>query len=296
MQGSLGVSVIVPAYRHGTHLRTCLAALEGQTDAGGYEVVVVDNGDNGDLSDLVSRFPHATLTEESAEGSYAARNRGLTVARGELLAFTDADCIPAPDWLARGLERLRQSPACGLVGGRVRFVFRDPDRPSAVEFYNSLTDLRQEIYVTKRHFAATANLFTRRSVVDRVGPFDARRKSGGDREFGHRVFAAGLDVVYSPEACVDHPARASLGAVFQKVARLAGNELNDWPEVRRWRTFWGMLVRTIPTPLTELRAALADPNVKGWKRTAQFVAIRVACRWVRQYELARLLCGGAARR
>jgi cellulose synthase/poly-beta-1,6-N-acetylglucosamine synthase-like glycosyltransferase len=292
------VSVVVPVYRHPAELRACLGALERQTYPDAYEVIVVDNGGNGDLSDLVRAHAHATLTAESAEGSYAARNRGLAQARAPLLAFTDADCIPAPDWLARGVARLRESPQYGIVGGGIRIFFRNPTRPSAVELFSSVVYLQQEVTVLQKHYAVTANLFTRRSVFDQVGPFDAQRRSGGDRDFGLRVASVGMMVLYAPEARVDHPALDSLGALVGKARRLAGNEFAEL--CRRphpWRAFLTDLAKNVPvSPLIGLRIARRNPRVHGWQRTLEFCMLWFLCRNVRQYEFLRLHCGGAARR
>lgn len=77
-------------------LRACLAALERQTyPTDRYEVLVVDNGSDGEVAAAVAAFPHAVLAREERRSSYAARNRGLSLARGAIIAFTDSDCIPA---------------------------------------------------------------------------------------------------------------------------------------------------------------------------------------------------------
>lgn len=128
------VSVIIPVLDDPVRLALCLQALEDQTYAADrYEVIVVDNGSVSDLAPVVVAFAHAQLAVEPRRGSYAARNMGIGLARGEVLAFTDSDCIPQPDWLEAGVARLMGAAGCGLVGGRVAIFARDERRPSAAE-------------------------------------------------------------------------------------------------------------------------------------------------------------------
>src|ERR1041384_5139232 len=93
------VSVIVPVWNDAERLGHCLHALEKQTyPAESYEVIVVDNGSTDSVACLVAAYGRARLVSEQRPGSYAARNTGLNLARGQVIAFTDADCLPAPDW------------------------------------------------------------------------------------------------------------------------------------------------------------------------------------------------------
>ena len=132
------VSVVIPVFNDAERLRLCLSALAQQTYARSrFEIIVIDNGSDDlvPVKDLVAVYDNATLAVESLPGSYAARNRGLELAKGEAIAFTDADCIPDPDWLERGVARLRQDSNCGQVVGRINLFFADPQRPTAVEVY-----------------------------------------------------------------------------------------------------------------------------------------------------------------
>ncbi|MBO1348747.1 MAG: glycosyltransferase family 2 protein [Hormoscilla sp. GUM202] len=100
------VSVIIPVYNDAEPLRTCLECLENQTyPKESYEVIVVDNASQSDTASVVNEFSQAMITYEKKPGSYAARNKGISVAKGEIIAFTDADCIPAADWIEKGVEK-----------------------------------------------------------------------------------------------------------------------------------------------------------------------------------------------
>jgi GT2 family glycosyltransferase len=293
------VSVIVPVFDDEAALRRCLRALQAQSyPAASYEVVVVDNGGNRRLERIVRRYRRVTLVREAAAGAYAARNRGAAVARGEVLAFTDADCIPDPTWLEKSVAALEDAPRCGLVAGRIEVFARDPRRPRASELYESAAAFRQKDYVERWRFGATANLVTRRDVFAQVGGFDGRLRSLGDREWGTRVFQAGYELVYADDAVVRHPARASLFDLWKRAARTAGGffDLVRRPGYRAtsaWSDAWVGLV-----PATHLvgrpRATAGVPW--GVRQRATVAAIALSIVIVRVAELTRRAAGGEPRR
>ncbi|MDJ0594376.1 MAG: glycosyltransferase family A protein [Pleurocapsa sp. MO_226.B13] len=217
------VSVIIPVFNDRDRLEICLTALEGQTyTKDNYEAIVVDNGSDESLENLVEKFPQAKLAYCQRPGSYAARNHGIALAKGEILAFTDADCIPQPDWLETGVKRLLDTTNCGLLAGKIELFFQNRDRPTIVELYDWATFFHQKQYIEAQKYGATANIFTYKSVFDRVGLFNSQLKSGGDKEWGQRVFAQGYNSVYAAEVCVAHPARHSFRQMYRKVARVRG--------------------------------------------------------------------------
>jgi GT2 family glycosyltransferase len=144
------------------------------------------------------------------------------------LAFTDADCIPAADWLARGVAALEVGGGVDMVGGRVQLFFRSERPRGLAERYEALTAFPQEHYVAKLHFAVTANLFVRRPVLEALQGFDAVLQSGGDRDFGQRARAAGYRLIYASSVVVDHPARASLAELVGKAKRVVGGKMAMW--------------------------------------------------------------------
>ena len=215
------VSVIVPVYNDPLRLEICLRALEEQTYPGdSYEVIVVDNGSDESIEPVVAGFSQATAGFESQPGSYAARNKGISLSRGEILAFTDSDCIPAHDWIRKGVEILSKHPNHKVVGGRVRFLFETPDRPTAAEIYDSMIHLDTKRYIEQEGFTATANLFTYRGVFDHIGYFDADLRSSGDREWGQRATSLGFGPIYADDVLVAHPARNSFAQLREKMVRL----------------------------------------------------------------------------
>lgn len=216
------ISVVVPVYNDRTGMERCLVALEQQKSVDGdVEIIVVDNGSTDALGPVVDAHPSARLVHEDRPGSYAARNRGLIEARGDVIAFTDADCEPAPSWLAEGLSLLRVKGRRGIVAGPVEVYARDPHRPTVAERYECIFAFPVERYVRELQFGVTANLFVTRSLLNSVGVFDDGLRSGGDAELGQRAHAAGWEIAYAPSAVVRHPARRSTRALLQKARRVA---------------------------------------------------------------------------
>ena len=94
------VSVIVPVYNDGQRIGKCIEALLIQTyPQAHFEIIIVDNGSNDNTRSVIEEHPVKLLVEDRIQSSYAARNKGIKNAKGEVIAFTDADCIPAPDWI-----------------------------------------------------------------------------------------------------------------------------------------------------------------------------------------------------
>jgi GT2 family glycosyltransferase len=194
--------------------------LEGQTYPDDqYEVIVVDNASEEDIDSVVTSFACARTVTEEQRGSYAARNRGIQEAQGEIIAFTDADCMPSATWIEEGVKCLVEKE-CGVVGGRIEFSFQTPNRPNPVELFDSSHYLDQKKYVRHEHFAATANAFTWRRLFDKVGPFNEALRSGGDTEWGRRVWRQGYKICYADAARVEHPARHTYKALREKKLRI----------------------------------------------------------------------------
>lgn len=210
------VSVIVPTFND-PRLALCLRALENQDISASYEVVVVNNGPARSLTLPKDLKMNARLIEEQRTGSYNARNAGIAHARGEILAFTDSDCVPASDWLSKGVRCLRDNPQLGLVGGKIKVM--PSDKPNLMECYDVATSFPQRHYVERGRFAATANMITLKRVIDDVGPFSGNLLSGGDVEWGQRVSLAGYKLAFCGDSVVVHPARESYADQIKKIQR-----------------------------------------------------------------------------
>ena len=283
------VSVIVPVYDD-PRLVHCLDALSRQTyPRDRFEVVVVDNGPTDTAA--AADFPGVSVCHEPKRGSYAARNLGIRTAKGEVLAFTDADCIPVEGWLQAGVDRLRGEGSADVVGGEVTIFARDQERPTSAELWERVWGFPQRDFVEVKHFVATANLFAPKRVFDAVGPFNPDMMSGGDVEWGERAHRAGMKLVFSPEACVLHPARQRLGDLLRKYRRTCGGQY----QLRRLQGqgHGKTVAKLIRRPVRRLfDPTLGMPPVQKLRYTGVESLISA----VQLLEMGRLACGGKPRR
>ena len=294
------VSVIVPVYNNLEFLETCLHALQNQTyPKESYEVIVVDNASEEKIENVTIQFPQVTLAHESKPGSYAARNKGIALAKGEVIAFTDSDCIPAEDWIEKGLESLFKTPNVGLVGGKIELIFKTSDKPTAIEFYDFINNhLNQAQHVSQSHFAATANVFTLASILEKVGVFNSELKSLGDMEWGRRVYSQGYQLVYSEEVCVRHPARSSLKELYKRTTRVAGGfyGLDLCDRTKGEQELAKEIFKRLKPPVKYLRWRLSDERLEGVQQKLLFAAVVIFNDYVMAFELIRLRMGGQAKR
>ena len=298
------VSVIIPVYNDPEHLRLCLQALAQQTyPQDRFEVIVVDNGSDAaaDIQGTIRQFANAIALYEEIPGSYAARNKGLTVAKGDAIAFTDADCIPAPDWIAKGIAHLQQVANCGFVGGEIEIFWRDRDRPSTVELYESILAFRQQDCIEKHHYSVTANLFTWKKVVEAVGVFDSQLKSNGDIEWGNRVYRMGYQQVYAEDVRVAHPALHSFLQLRSKVIRYAGGAYDRLHQPQHnWLESNWLLSKTIAfnlmPPVLFAIDNYADPKLKNISDKLKVILTMTLVRYITVLELLRLKFGGVSTR
>jgi GT2 family glycosyltransferase len=221
------VSVVIPTYRDWDRLRVCVDALRRQTyPMESFEVIVVDN-DPEAVDPWEPPAPNVTILQEPKRGSYAARNKGITHARGDILAFTDSDCIPETDWIEQAVGLFLAHPDIHRLGGRVELFVRGPTTPSAL--YERVFAFQQERFAASGT-SVTANMFSRRSVFDAVGMFDDTMESGDDTQWGLRANASGYRLMYAPAAAVRHPARTEIGELTEKVRRVYRGRyrINGW--------------------------------------------------------------------
>ncbi len=287
------VSVIIPVFNDSGRLLNCLRALEAQTyPKSDYEVIVVDNGSDEALEPQVNGFAHVRVYREPQPGSYAARNKGISHAKGEIIAFTDADCIPAADWLENGVAALLAIRGRGLVGGCVDVFYRDPQCPSAVELYDASRGFRQEKYIEVDRYGATANMFTFRSMFEKVGMFDDELKSYGDVEWGRRVANHGYQLAYASTAVVAHPARDTLSALCRRILRVAGG-LHDLQRRDLHTPRDQVTLSSIPDTV---KSVWRDPRLQTFGRRAQVIAVIGLVQCLKLFERGRLRLGGMSRR
>lgn len=278
-------SVIVPVYRHWDLIPTLLAGLREQTlPQSAFEVILVNN-DPATPPPPLDLPANTRILPCAAPGSYAARNAGAAAARGHTLAFTDADCRPAPGWLA-ALAAARDDKA--LLAGPVE-ITPEGNPPNRYEIYDRIRGIPQARYVS-RGYAATANLAAPAPVFAAVGGFNPMRFSGGDGEFCLAARALGHPIRLVGDAVVHHPARTTWNETATKARRVKGGQIMNGPPRRR--ALW--LLRTLTPPLRATRRHLQAPLPWGQRLSA--LRVLYALWFVELAETARVLTGGERER
>jgi glycosyltransferase involved in cell wall biosynthesis len=199
---SLKVSVICPAYNAQENIGVLISSLcEQSYPAELMEIIIIDNHSTDRTKEIVRTFPVILLEENEKQSSYAARNLGIAQAKGDVLAFIDADCIADPQWIKEGVLALQQAD---LAGGRVEFLLSG--RRTSSEIFDSMTSMKADVSIKENGAAATANLFVKAELFKKLG-FFPEVKSGGDMQWTRLATQQGCSLIYAPRAIVRHPAR-----------------------------------------------------------------------------------------
>lgn len=201
---SAKVSVVVPTYRRNDLLTKCLACLRAQTlPSTEYEVIVADDGPSDATAALVAAWnrqpgaPIRYVPVTATQGPAGARNAGWRMASGAIVAFTDDDCLPEPEWLAAGVAACVEADA---VTGRT--IVPLPAEPT--DFEQNTAGLATAEFIT-------ANCFVRKAVLEAVGGFDERYTLAWreDSDLHFALLSAGYQIVREARAVVVHPVRAA---------------------------------------------------------------------------------------
>ncbi|MFI0348650.1 MAG: glycosyltransferase [Chthoniobacterales bacterium] len=207
------VSVIVCSYNGGQTLEACLCSLK-KIDYPDYEVVVVDDGSTDHTKEILAGHSWVKAIHQTNQGLSVARNVGAAASTGEIIAYTDSDCMADPDWLFYLVGTLLSGNYAGVGGPNISppaenwqqaCVAAAPGGPSHV----LLTDVIAE------HIPG-CNMAFHRWAFERVGGFDPEyRKAGDDVDFCWRLQQDGQVIAFSPAAIVWHYRRFTLKA-FRK--------------------------------------------------------------------------------
>jgi glycosyltransferase involved in cell wall biosynthesis len=208
------ISLIICTYNRSHKLGNLLRSLERLDLAGDFacEVIVVDNNSRDRTRDVVEEVSKASplvirYAFEPKRGLGHARNRGIAEARGEILAFTDDDCIPETDWIRVIAAKFSSEPSLAGIGGRVE-LYDESDQPETIRTTREIVE-PQSVHQLFRLMAG-CNIAFRRHAFEDVGPFDPVFGAGTkiaaceDWDFLYRAYKKGLRIRYDPDVLVYH--------------------------------------------------------------------------------------------
>jgi glycosyltransferase involved in cell wall biosynthesis len=292
------ISVIIPVFNSSASLEKCLSCLMVQTlPRDTFEIIVVDNGSGDDIRTVVDTFPGVVYAREEREGSYRARNAGIEIASGEVLAFTDADCLPRPDWLERGAAYFSEKNESVYVGGAILVRPQKSDSSSATEKYDLLFSFNQADNMERRKFAATANMFVSKDVARMIGGFASDLKSAGDLDFARKIMATNTRFVYAADAIVEHPSARHVGDLVRRHRRYVGGSF-DLASQSRPLSLGGLVQELVSEMVVCARTCGAVLLRSGLPLDQKSRLVGVVClvRGARMWEWIRLWSGGISRR
>ncbi|AYL95260.1 glycosyltransferase [Mucilaginibacter celer] len=218
------ISVIIPTYKDWNRLALCISALNEQSyNQAFFEIIIVNNYTADKVPANYFLPSNCKVITEGKPGSYAARNTGIALSTGEILAFTDSDCIPEREWIANAVRFLEADIECTRLAGRINLYYHSKKLTGA-ELYEKVYAFNQDLYVNQDGTSVTGNMFSYRLAFDTVGLFKEDLMSGGDYEWSVRARDAGFKIKYADDVVVNHPARHTMAELIKKAKRVGGGQ------------------------------------------------------------------------
>lgn len=264
------VSIIVPIYNGESDLPDLLNGLRAQTYPN-FECLLIDNNSSDRTPELLKAAESdriRSLNQSQIQSSYAARNVGIQNATGNILAFTDADCRPEPNWLTELIQPF-VDPTIGLVAGEIKAL---PGN-TLLEQYADRQETLSQKHTLNHSFCAygqTANLAIRVEAFKQVGLFRPYLTTGGDADICWRILReTAWKLQFAQTAIVRHRHRttiADLQSQWRRYGRsnrylheLHGIDLMREPNFSEYRyrlTRW--MLKELPIASLKLLAGKAN--------------------------------------
>jgi mycofactocin glycosyltransferase len=266
---TVSVSVIIPSFESQATARATLLSLRGQTFRD-FETILVDSGLSDEVARIAGEFPEVRYhRSEKRLLPHAARNVGTTLARSDVLVFTDPDVVAAPDWLEKLIATCRRviTPVAGAVASLQKGWLETGIHLAKFDLW--LPGGRPRTVPV----AASVNFLCNRHLLQRAGGFDGREMIG-DTVLSWDLIRLGQTLQFAPDAIVYHDHRSSfVGLLRERFARGA-----DFARLRSAREHWSakktmaiLVVSILPLRLIKL---LARAFICSWRGGCVFDWLR----------------------
>lgn len=211
------ISVVIPNYNGSSTIRECLRAVFS-SDYDNYEVIVVDDCSTDGSLDIILEFPCRIIQLKNHAGTSFARNRGAEEARGEILFFTDSDCLLMPETLKKVGESIRQLGRGVIVGGT--YTRLSYDRRFFSDFQSVFINYSETKHLNSPDYVPThAMAIYKKDFISMGGFKEDFLPILEDVEFSHRAKRQGYRLVISPDIQVQHIFNYSLKRSLQNAFR-----------------------------------------------------------------------------
>ncbi len=300
MTGAPDLSVVVCSYNRADRLGATLQALERQTIRDRLEIVIVDDASDPAIDrSQASRGGTKLIRHASNQGPATARNTGAAASLAPVVAFTDDDCRPGPEWASSLLSAYHDPNVVAAGGpvvgsGRTRyleryFAYKQPFGPLEATLGRS-SSLMYRLWLYAReniaprvatgerdaYLLAGANLSFRREVFEALGGFDDALRAGEDGDICYRLHLLFPDssIRLTPDAVVEHDYDIRLGDALRRAMGYGeGNARNHAKHVG-----WGPTI--YPAPLVWAVALLIGPRRRHWSLPALALPLLFSPRWL----------------
>lgn len=197
-------SVIIPCYNAASHIKDLFESLRNQTlPQNEFEVIVVDDGSQDKTASLVRKYPFIYLFQKN-QGAGSARNFGVQKSQGQILLFTDSDCIVPRDWVGKHTLVQERNEKIGIIVGGVK----KPKEKSLVawaDFFSSWFNAHENL---DRHlvkdYSPSVNASLKKEIFKKVGGFSRKKLTGEDVDFCFRAQKLGVKILFDPSLSLWH--------------------------------------------------------------------------------------------
>ena len=255
------VSVILCTYNRGEMLRECLDSILSQEyPKKEYELIVVNDGSTDNTEDILKKYEEKALckfkwTSQKNSGLRVSRNKGIKSAKGEIICFTDDDCIADKTWI-KNIVNGYESEAIGGVGGKII----SHNAKNVIDKYAD-----EKKFLTQEKFfdpILGGNISHRKDVIEKTGFLDESFMSCADVDYGIRVRLNGFKISYAPKAIIYHKHHTTLeGLIKQQRTYGRGYARMHKKYIRDYDPYYNMILiplkimhRVIPYPFRIIKA------------------------------------------
>jgi len=196
------ISVVVPAYNAVETLEECLAALLDQSiPRSEYEMIVVDDGSTDETQEVAKKYERVRLLSQPNRGPGAARNLGVSQARGEIILFTDADCVPTKEWIEEMVKPFAEPDVVAVKG-----AYRTRQRALLARFIQAEFEERYALLERERYvdFVDSYSAAYKKADFEAAEGFDPDFLMSEDVDLSYKLSKQGYKMVFNPKAIVYH--------------------------------------------------------------------------------------------
>jgi glycosyltransferase involved in cell wall biosynthesis len=220
------ISIIVPAFNAEKTIKSCIESILQQEFEEEFELIVVDDGSKDNTATIAKSFKEVKILQQKNSGPAVARNNGAKQARGEIIVFTDSDCIAAQDWLREMIAPFAEKKIVAVQG-----AYKTKQKSLIARFEQTDIEYRYERMKRVKSLdwiGSYSAAFRKKTFLD-FGGFDESFPiaSGEDPELSYRIAMSGAKLVFNPKAIVFH---------------LHPDKLSKYLRTKFFRAYWRVLL------------------------------------------------------